>query len=42
MYMSNILIDFTEELFSELRIPIHEVSLPLQWMTSSIWGSGKL
>ena len=31
MYMSNILIDFTEELFSELRIPIREVSLPLQW-----------
>lgn len=31
IYMSNILIDFTEELFSELRIPIHEVSLPPQW-----------
>lgn len=30
-YMSNTLIDFTEELFSELRIPVHEVSLPMQW-----------
>lgn len=29
--MSNVLIDFTEELFSELRIPLHEVSLPLKW-----------
>ena len=29
--MSNILIDFTEELFSEMRISSHIVSLPLQW-----------
>lgn len=29
--MSNVLIDFTEELFSELRIPLYEVSLPLKW-----------
>lgn len=29
--MENILIDFTEELFSELRIPCHILSLPFQW-----------
>lgn len=42
MYMSNILIDFTEELFSELRIPIHELSLPLQWDDQFDLGLGKL
>ena len=31
LFMSNILIDFTEELFSEMRISSHIVSLPLQW-----------
>ena len=29
--MSNILIDFTQELFSEMRLSSHTISLPLEW-----------